>query len=503
MPRTVRFEVSSAPVQRPAGARNRLELTLIRQSWDDYGFRTSFELWWVDPDTPVFLGTVKIGREGMDASFGGRIAHTPLEDSFFELDGQYLSLGQDASYYERIVEQFGAQDGRAVLTALQDLTLDLDRLENLEFERVLRKSIMRVVKWTTVQEQYRRIVLGGMRREPFTLTYSHEPERGAESPTTTFHVSPRDAVPGTLQVVIGSNGAGKTRMLKNISGALDSATQIDPWHVQVSDGKRLSGLVTVSFSAFDIFPPRDETSDEFSPFRIKHLGLSVLSREDDAPSHERDGAAQVAAFQELVDACQSAGRSERLLKAVSTLCEADLILDEYDLDSVASMMALPFEELSSGHKIVLLTAAGLVKNCDDATLILLDEPESHLHPPLLSAFMRAVGDLVAETNSLAIVATHSPVVLQQVPRRHARKIWRRGSRTQFLPMSVETFGENLGTLTREVFGVELERSGHYALLVRAADEGSYSDAVGALGGSIGEEAKMILRALLAERAERV
>ncbi|WP_176697115.1 AAA family ATPase [Microbacterium sp. 3J1] len=476
---------------------------MIRQTWDDYGFRTSFELWSVNPDPPVFLGTVKIGREGMDGSFGGPIARTPLEDSFPDLDERYMSLGQDASYYERIFEQLGAEDGRAVLSALQDLTLDLDRLQRsgFEFERVLRKSIMRVVKWTTVQDQYRRIVLGGMPREAFTLTYSHEPDRGAESPTTTFDVSPGDTVPGTLQVVIGSNGAGKTRMLKNISRALDPATETNPSHVHVSDGKRLSGLVTVSFSAFDIFPPRDEPADEFSPFQIKHLGLSVLSREEGGSSRERDGAAQVAAFHDLVGACESAGRSDRLLKAVSTLCEADLILGEYDLNSVASLMTLGFEELSSGHKIVLLTAAGLVKNCDEATLILLDEPESHLHPPLLSAFMRAVGDLVAETNSLAIVATHSPVVLQQVPRRHARKIWRRGIRTQFLPMSIETFGENLGTLSREVFGVELERSGHYALLLRAVDQGNYDEAVGALGGSIGEEAKMILRALLAERAE--
>lgn len=56
------------------------------------------------------------------------------------------------------------------------------------------------------------------------------------------------------------------------------------------------------------------------------------------------------------------------------------------------------------------------------TLVLIDEPESHLHPPLLSAFIRALSDLLLDRNGLSIIATHSPVVLQEVPKRCVWKI---------------------------------------------------------------------------------
>ena len=51
-----------------------------------------------------------------------------------------------------------------------------------------------------------------------------------------------------------------------------------------------------------------------------------------------------------------------------------------------------FRKLSSGHKIVLLTITKLVEKVEEKTLILVDEPEAHLHPPVLSAFVRALSD---------------------------------------------------------------------------------------------------------------
>jgi predicted ATP-dependent endonuclease of OLD family len=63
----------------------------------------------------------------------------------------------------------------------------------------------------------------------------------------------------------------------------------------------------------------------------------------------------------------------------------------------------------------------LVESVEERTLVLLDEPESHLHPPLLSAFVRALSDLLVNRNGAAIIATHSPVVLQEVPR---ECVWR-------------------------------------------------------------------------------
>jgi predicted ATP-dependent endonuclease of OLD family len=79
-----------------------------------------------------------------------------------------------------------------------------------------------------------------------------------------------------------------------------------------------------------------------------------------------------------------------------------------------------FNTLSSGHKIVLLTMTRLVELVEQRTLVLIDEPEAHLHPPLLSSFVRALSALLKRRNAVAIIATHSPVVLQETPRRPQR-----------------------------------------------------------------------------------
>ncbi len=75
---------------------------------------------------------------------------------------------------------------------------------------------------------------------------------------------------------------------------------------------------------------------------------------------------------------------------------------------------------------MLLTITRVVETLEERSLVLLDEPEAHLHPPLLSAFIRSLSDLLVNRNGVAIVATHSPVILQEVPKSCAWRIRRIG-----------------------------------------------------------------------------
>ena len=175
--------------------------------------------------------------------------------------------------------------------------------------------------------------------------------------------------------------------------------------------------------------------------------------------------------------------------------------EEKDGDSSEKAVEL-FGKLSSGHKIVLLTVTRLVETVEERTLVLLDEPEAHLHPPLLSAFVRSLSDLLINRNGVAIIATHSPVVLQEVPRSCAWKIRRSGREVIAERPEVETFGENLGILTREVFGLEVTHSGFHLLLQNTVDSNvSFESAINKFEGQLGAEAKAILRSMIASRSE--
>ncbi|WP_228454164.1 AAA family ATPase [Streptomyces alkaliphilus] len=160
-----------------------------------------------------------------------------------------------------------------------------------------------------------------------------------------------------------------------------------------------------------------------------------------------------------------------------------------------------FGRSSSGHKVVLLTLTRLVEEARERSLILFDEPESHLHPPLLAAFMRALSELLADTNGAAVIATHSPVVLQEVPKNCVWKLRRSGDQSVAERPQIETFGENVGVLTHEVFGLEVTQSGYHAELQRAVtEEDSFEAVASRFGNQLGSEAQGIVRILLAVKA---
>lgn len=158
-------------------------------------------------------------------------------------------------------------------------------------------------------------------------------------------------------------------------------------------------------------------------------------------------------------------------------------------------------KMSSGHAIVLLIITKLVAITEEKTLILLDEPESHLHPPLLSSFMRALSDLLIKKNAVAIIATHSPVVLQEVPRSCVWRLSRFGLEAKAERFDIETFGETIGTLTKEIFGLEVNKSGFYAMLDNSIkkDGASYDSIMKEYDNQLGSEARLLVRALLNNR----
>ncbi|WP_443047840.1 AAA family ATPase [Streptomyces sp. H39-S7] len=158
-----------------------------------------------------------------------------------------------------------------------------------------------------------------------------------------------------------------------------------------------------------------------------------------------------------------------------------------------------FSSLSSGHAIVLLTITRLVETVAEQSLVLLDEPEAHLHPPLLASFVRALSDLLTDRNGVALIGTHSPVVLQEVPRLCVWKVHRWNRRPPRRP-DLETYGENVGVLTHEIFGLEARRAGFHAEIARAVDElGTYDQVLERFQGQLGGEAKGLVRILLAYR----
>ena len=202
------------------------------------------------------------------------------------------------------------------------------------------------------------------------------------------------------------------------------------------------------------------------------------------------------------------GRYEQLNNSIKTL-ETDPLFAEIspsslfeanDTSTLQSEGMSLFKKLSSGHGIVLLILCRLIETVEEKTLVLLDEPEAHLHPPLLSAFVRALSNLLNHRNGVGIIATHSPVIAQEVPKTCVWKIRRQGFHAIGERPEIETFGENVGILTREIFGLEVTRSGFHQIIENSIKNGeSFEEVALQFGGQLGAEGRAILRALIIER----
>lgn len=277
-----------------------------------------------------------------------------------------------------------------------------------------------------------------------------------------------------------------------------------------------SNLVSVTFSAFDTFEPLPNRRDRSEGLPCAYIGLKRVGKSAEGrPLAPKSPEALSTEFGATVPACSRGARLIRWRRALEMLsadpifAAADVIglapdtSDEdpsSDDDAIKERAKKLFAQLSSGHKIVLLTMTKLVESVQERTLVLLDEPEAHLHPPLLSAFVRALSDLLVNRNGVAIIATHSPVVLQEVPARCAWKVSRSGRSIKAERPGIETFGENVGVLTREVFGLEVTDAGFHQLLRESIeDNDSFRDAVEKFNGELGGEARALIRALISRR----
>jgi hypothetical protein len=261
-------------------------------------------------------------------------------------------------------------------------------------------------------------------------------------------------------------------------------------------------LVSVCFSAFDSILDIDPAG------RVKHTYISLNSfaytQTVKTPKIIPDLSLE---FESAID--NLTGERLERWKAAISIIETDTLFQELDVLQLAGSQRRSdlhpqsvelFANLSSGHKIVLLAITHLATLVAEATLVLIDEPETHLHPPLLSAFIRATSEILVARNGVAIIATHSPVVLQEIPRSCVWKLRRSGEQVVADRPDIETFGENVGVLTHEAFGLEVTRSGFHQMLVGFVEKGlSYRQIVDRFGGRLGNEAKSLISALVASR----
>ena len=131
---------------------------------------------------------------------------------------------------------------------------------------------------------------------------------------------------------------------------------------------------------------------------------------------------------------------------------------------------------SSGQRVYLRFAAQALSVIAQGSLLILDEPETHLHPNFVSEFMTLLHQILDATNSIALVATHSPYVVREVPSACVHIVARNRNIPSITGVHLRTLGASVSSISDAVFGDATAKKFHRLLAKQLAKRaGQVSD----------------------------
>lgn len=471
---------------------------LVKTDWNDWWeYENLYRVFIIYNGSLKELGSTKIACQGSEKK-------QKLPGLFDDLPEGFFSLGQDEYYYENIKE-LGNEIREKILKSLKDIAFDLKLFSKYRREDVMKKSLLRSIPASMVRNQFNRIANGGARLTKYKFSYiSCQEHHLCPQMKLDFEVFPESLPATNIHVLIGKNGVGKTTLITNMIRSITKGTNKIPNVGEMRfDGRKesnqFSQVIFVSFNPFDEPVIKSESQRFISIGLPRGFSSSQKGYQDDLSE----------CFFESFQNCVKNSRLD-LLKDTLGKIKKDPIFDEMGIteylenerdvlfiENRREQIKEKFKKLSSGHKIVLLSLTQLVEKVEEKTIVFFDEPEGHLHPPLLAAYIFALSGLLIQKNGVAIIATHSPIILQEVPSSCVWKLRRNGAFVKADRLSIESYGQDVGSLITEVFGLEVMDSGFHALLQSLVDEGlSYDEVLEKLNHKLGSEGRCILQEML-------
>lgn len=421
-------------------------------TWDDFGNKTSFELYYYDEDKNAHpIGSVKIMHADTE-----KTADVLLK-KFLLLPEQFCSVGQNLSYYLTIKKLF-PKNYKSILYTLRDAAYFSSIADIYQQTIAFQKSLLRN---KSAFEAYRNAlcVLEGI-----DISQRYNFEVKCEIPYCKDGLIPIKFFFGDLnnrynldrvKAVIGENGSGKSSVLYSLAKALNENKE----ECYVNNRKpAFTKTIAISYSIFDRFYELSlKSSYNFIYCGLRKSRESLFSDED---MQQR--------FHLSLDCIYDKDRVCDYMMTLKEVVEKDKLkgicgrnheINQVKFDEVK-------EKMSSGQAMMTNIITELYAHIRENSLILFDEPEVHLHPNGITKLVRIIYEICQEFNSACIIATHSSVVLQELLARNVTVIEQDDDEKSVLvrPMNTETLGENLTTITDDVFG-RSEISKHYCNLV--------------------------------------
>ncbi|SHH92361.1 ABC-type multidrug transport system, ATPase component [Flavobacterium sp. CF108] len=460
--------------------------------WNDYGLRTRIALQYrvSDTDRSQELFVMIMKRDS-------KTTWDELDDKFFMLKEDFCSCGTSSHFYFDIKEIL-PHSYQSVLLAIRDVGLFPRISEQFENDNIFKTSFMRD---NTKEKMLRtiRFDLNGIDYyQAFKFNFKYRPPYAENDLRLNFDFQSEGVIQHRVYGLIGKNGTGKTQILNAIVSSLSQEAPST-----ITPRKPIYGKIfTISYSFFDKFSgPPANASFNYVYCGLKKTGGGWLS-EDELVERFHASALKIVEKEEV-------GNWKALL---SIFLPAQAVLQMFESDWMGRWSFLPenfkdvYSKVSSGQNILLFVVTEIVAQIRYNSLILYDEPETHLHPNAISELMNMIFELVRRYESFCIIATHSPMIIQELQSRNIYVIEREGNYVSSRKLEKEPFGENLTVITDEVFGNREVPRHYFTLLRKLVDEGREFDEILSLiendNVPLSLNARLFIKLLISERNEK-
>jgi hypothetical protein len=466
-------------------------IQLVKDNWDDYGSKVSLILYYKGE----FLGSLRLLKidstivwESLEKD---QLVNKILDE---ELDNHYYSLATQ-EIYEKLYSLANSEKVQDFLGKFRDIAFN---------KKLIGKKLKEDISYNNaflrgINEQYIENVLEKAASNIKTGSYTMKVSYNTMSDYFTFKFDPERRIPANLNVIIGNNGVGKSRFLRDVAlAAAHRENTIESEFVQSDKLPEVSlessddseffpnNIVYISLSPFDT--PSKEFEEYINKLKDKNKADKTILNYFELLAIENKGQSVANLWENLVELLDRSVSSnislrQRTLSIIKDNFSwdrnfAELIgLIEYslrvgnnpeELRKNKESLRSQFKKLSSGQKEIIIILLVMVENIIENSLFIIDEPENFLHPPYIAALVKSISESLKNVNGAGIMATHSDVTVQGLPTSCVYILDENQKLNQL--KGFQTYGASLDDINENIFGLDMEKNGFYKAIRKFVSE---------------------------------
>lgn len=471
--------------------------------WDDFGYIVTFKVYAVVDGVRHSLGITKILVKGFEntAEYFEKNGAETDRDKIYKVDGLLVpdfcvSMASSIDFYTKlnVVLKKDEEKISKYLQNVCDASYYNDNKEIFLEWPGFNTSIFRdgSVPQSILRNGYQ-VAIGRYQPEKSFEIEVNVPMDSFESLSFKFNRK-RDVGITNINLLIGTNGVGKTHVLKYMSDVVTGLVgSAEEWPC-------FNKLIVMAYSPFENFYTKSELliniekkypsknkSNSKARNKVKLLKVNEYEylgfRNDEGIfdvdwPRERSAKAILSILE--YDYENSWVYSTSRLKMIFDTLSLSIDFDEISMDLIDGTTLnlgkedlidepslyrkkIKFEagikylkdgeelSLSSGQMIYSYMLPALVSEIVDESLIIIDEPELYLHPGIEVGLIKMLKYLLKDTKSSAVIATHSAVLAREVEKKAVTILRKENGVTRSYTPSFETYGASIDLINTEAF----------------------------------------------------